>query len=64
MTKFRRNYVGVMTILVTGLMSSNPTIAAGGQSVALHGQGPLRGSGFEYLSCFYAEGSRGEKAYS
>jgi hypothetical protein len=33
MTKFRRNYVRVMTILVTGLMSSNPTIAAGGQSV-------------------------------
>ena len=63
MTKFRRNYVRAMTILVTGLMSSNPTIAAGGQSVPdtvkVHSRNRLR-----MAVLLNAEGSRGEKTYS
>jgi hypothetical protein len=51
MIKFRRNYListlGVMTILVTGLMSSTPTIAAGGQSVRIIGPLPAGRAGVE-----------------
>jgi hypothetical protein len=51
MTKFLRNYriatLGVMTILVTGLMSSTPTIAAGGQEVPIVGPLPAGRVGLE-----------------